>query len=346
MADDIFSRLFELFNQPGPVNWKLAEEVAHHLAGASDVVDPWSAEEIEQLVRVAEFRLEPETPFAVAPASGVQIVDGRTWVDLSLRRLTYLAEPITESVAAAYSAFAGGSGIGGSIAGLQIGGLAGGIAATNVASFEAGIPLVPSDALLVIGPAVERLAATGADAHQVRLWVAAHEVAHRALFAVPWMPEHLAALLGSAFTGMMPSADKLTELLSKDPSSMADPARMAALFDRPETPEEAELAAFLAVTGGYRRLVVERAMGELLIEDFLGRSDVARPGQVGAASPLPATHDLVPGGLAFCQDIERRFGRQAVDSLWDGPERLPTSSELTDSVGWAARVLLENDFTP
>ena len=29
--DDIFSRLFELFNQPGPVNWKLAAEVSHHL---------------------------------------------------------------------------------------------------------------------------------------------------------------------------------------------------------------------------------------------------------------------------------------------------------------------------
>lgn len=73
---------------------------------------------------------------------------------------------------------------------------------------------------------------------------AAHEVAHRALFAVPWLPEHLATLLGAAFTGMMPSPDKLGELLGSDPASLTDPERMAALFDRPQSSEEAELASF------------------------------------------------------------------------------------------------------
>ena len=342
MADDIFSRLFELFNQPGPINWKLAEEVANHLAGGADVVDPWSAEEIEQLVRLAEFRLEQAIPFAVAPAPTILVVDGRTWVQQSLRRLGYLAEPITESVVAAYSAFAAGTGIGGSIAGLQIGGIAGAIAATNIASFEAGIPLVPPDALLVIGPAVERLLATGADTHQARLWIAAHEVAHRALFALPWLPEHLATLLGAAFTGMMPSPDKLGELLGNDPASLTDPERMAALFDRPQSPEEAELASFLAVTGGYRRLVVERAMNEMLTEDFTGATQPNPGRQIGGSSPLRTAAELIPTGLAFCQEVERRFGREAIDSIWDGPERLPTSGELTDSVGWAARVLLDS----
>lgn len=341
MADDIFSRLFELFNQPGPINWKLAEEVAHHLAGQSDIVDPWSADEIEQLVRFAEYQLEPTIPFAVAPAPTVEVVDGRTWVDKSLRRLAYLAEPITESVADAYAAF-GGAGIGGSIAGLQIGGIAGGIAANNVATFEAGVPLVPPDSLLFIGPAVERLLAAGGDEHQVRLWVAANEVAHRALFAVPWLPEQLATLLGESFAAMMPAPDKLTDLLGADPSSLADPARMAALFDRPPTPGEEKLATFLAVTGGYRQLIVRRAFSEMLTEDFSGAGSSERT--MGVTSPLPAMTELLPRGFAFCEDIERRFGREAVDSMWDDPDRLPTTSELTDSVGWAARVLLDSDL--
>lgn len=341
MADDIFSRLFELFNQPGPINWKLAEELAHHLAGESDVVDPWSADEIEQLVRFAEYQLEPTIPFAVAPAPAVHVVDGRTWVDRSLRRLAYLAEPITESVAGAYAAL-GGSGIGGSIAGLQIGGIAGAIAASNVASFEAGVPLVPAESLLVIGPAVERLLAQGADEHQVRLWVAANEVAHRALFAVPWLPEHLATLLGESFTAMMPSPDKLTELLGADPSSLTDPTRMAALFDRPPTPGAEDLAAFLAVTGGYRQLAVRRAFSEMLNEDFSGAGSPDRT--IGGTSPLPAMTELLPQGFAFCEEIERRFGREAVDSMWDEPDRLPTTAELTDSTGWAARVLLDSDL--
>ena len=40
MSDDLFSRLFELFNQPGPVNWKLAAEVARHLSGEKGTSRP------------------------------------------------------------------------------------------------------------------------------------------------------------------------------------------------------------------------------------------------------------------------------------------------------------------
>lgn len=342
MADDIFSRLFELFNQPGPINWKLAEEVANHLAGEKDVVDSWSAEEIEQLVRLAEYRLEGVTPFAVAPAPQVRVVDGRTWVEESLRRLAYLADPITESVASAFASFAAGTGIGGSIAGLQIGTIAGSIASNNIASFEAGIPLIPSDALLVIGPGLERLMRAGGDEHQVRLWVASNEVAHRALFAVPWLPEHLGSLLGNAFAGMMPSPESFGELLGQDPATMADPERIAALFNRPQSAGEADLATFLAVTGGYRSLVVGRAMSEMLNVDFVGAIEAAEPSTGPVGSPLPNTAALVPKGLEFCQEIERRFGREAVDSIWDSPERLPTTPELEDPVGWAARVLLDS----
>jgi putative hydrolase len=340
MADDIFSRLFELFDQPGPINWKLAEEIARHLAGEADAVDPWAADEIEQLVRLAEFRLEGAAPFAASPAPQVRVVDGRTWVDESLRRLAYLADPITEAVTAAYPAITAGPGIGGTIAGLQIGSIAGTIAAANVASFEAGIPLLPAEALLVIGPAVERLMRSGDDEHQARLWVAAHEVAHRALFSVPWLPEHLGSLLGRSFAAIMPTPEKFGDLLSQDPSAMADPEKIAALFDRPPSEAEAELEAFLALTGGYRRVIVDRTMGEMLVAEFTSIEEETS----GPGSALPRAADLVPRGFEFCGQVERRFGREALDSLWDGPERLPTAAELDDPVGWAARVLLDTDF--
>jgi uncharacterized protein (DUF2342 family) len=50
---------------------------------------------------------------------------------------------------------------------------------------------------------------------------------------------------------------------------------------------------------------------------------------------------MIVAGASFCSDIERRFGREALDDLWQGPERLPTAEELEDPVGWAARVLLD-----
>ena len=38
------TRLIELFNQPGPVNWKLAGEISRHLAGSAEPIEPWLAE--------------------------------------------------------------------------------------------------------------------------------------------------------------------------------------------------------------------------------------------------------------------------------------------------------------
>jgi uncharacterized protein (DUF2342 family) len=337
MADDIFARLFELFNQPGPVNWKLAEEVARHIAGEADAVDPWSAEEIDQLVRLAEFRLEPVVPFPVAPATSVSVVDARQWVTQALPRLKYLAERLSEAFAGINVALPLPQ-MSSSIAGLQLGGLAGAVAASYPASFAAGVPLIPSEQLLFIGPAVERLLA-GAEGHQVRLWVSAHEVAHRALFDVPWLPEHLASLFGAHLGELIPDPEKLMELFESNPEALRDPTALASLVERPESKPASDLKAFLAVTGGYRSLLVERGLGEMLDPGFAPSLEPA------AGAALPDTRELVPVGLDFCHEVTRRFGKEAIDGIWDGPERLPSFPELTDPVGWAARVLLDNDLS-
>ena len=36
MSDNLFDRLFELLNTPGPVNWRLGREITQSLAGAAE----------------------------------------------------------------------------------------------------------------------------------------------------------------------------------------------------------------------------------------------------------------------------------------------------------------------
>ena len=86
MSDDLFSRLFELFNQPGPVNWKLGAEVARHLAGEREPVEPWAAEEFRELARLAEYRIEQIAPFRISPATDVLPVDRDLEAPPPLRR--------------------------------------------------------------------------------------------------------------------------------------------------------------------------------------------------------------------------------------------------------------------
>jgi uncharacterized protein (DUF2342 family) len=44
---------------------------------------------------------------------------------------------------------------------------------------------------------------------------------------------------------------------------------------------------------------------------------------------------------AFCVEVEERWGTDALDRVWEQADYLPTLSELTDPVGWAARVLMD-----
>lgn len=336
MADDIFSRLFELFNQPGPVNWKLAEEIAKHIAGEAAPIDPWAAEELEQLVRLSEFKLEGIAPFPVAPAASVSIVDARQWVSLALPRLNYLGERIADGFDRAPTALPH-PGMSASIAGLQIGGLAGAIATSYPASFGSGLPLLPAGAILFIAQGVERVDQSE-DRHQTRLWLSAHEVAHQALHTIPWLADYLAELVSAYFRTMIPDPERLLEIFESNPEALRDPAAMAEFVDRPESPAAQQLKALLGFTAGYRNHLVGKALGDLLTAQI----SIGSPEEPRGEFPDPG--ELVPAAVEFCVQVERRYGSEALNGIWDGPERLPTAPELTDPVGWAARVLLDNDL--
>ena len=43
----------------------------------------------------------------------------------------------------------------------------------------------------------------------------------------------------------------------------------------------------------------------------------------------------------FCVEIEQRWGDRALERVWEQPENLPTLTELTDPVGWTARVMMD-----
>ena len=53
MSDNIFDRLFELFQSPGPVNWKLGAEVRKSLAGDPEPIEPIARRGVPATWRVA-----------------------------------------------------------------------------------------------------------------------------------------------------------------------------------------------------------------------------------------------------------------------------------------------------
>jgi putative hydrolase len=279
--------------------------------------------------------------------------DGREWVDRSLDGARYLAEPFADMIdlGAAGPAAEMFKPLGSAIAGMQVGTLLGSLAGWAVASFDAGIPL-DSGPIVYVVPNIEGFVSShDLDAREVRLWAAANEVAHRALFEVPFTRDHLAGLLTSYADTIRTAPNQLMEMLGgMDPSALEggiNPEELTSMFDTPESREAgAEMEAFLGLTIGYRRLLVERAAGELLpsLERiYRHRDDDRNLGEqmVGSAfAPTFAQAPAIEAGKQFCLEIERRYGPDELDAIFTREGRFPTASEMSDPVAWAARVLL------
>ena len=357
MSDDLFSRLFELFNQPGDVNFKLATEVAHHLSGESQPVDPWAAEEFRELTRLAEFRVSEAAPFPIDPAVDVLPVDARGWADQNIEGFGYVAEPFGSMIdlGAAGPAAEMLKPLGPAMVGMQIGTMVGTLSRWAMSSFDAGVPIDGPVSYIV--PNIDSFATEhGIDTKNVRLWAALNEVTHRGMYRVPFTREHLIGLVAGYAETLRLAPQGLMEMMEgvdpTDPQAGFDGEKLAAMFDTPETRSaQTELEAFLGLAAGYRQHVSRRAGSELLPDmsrlDELRTSNrvLSDDAESSAFAPIFAGTEAIVNGRQFCAEIERRFGLEALDSIFTQDGRFPDANEIRDPVAWAARVLL-SDIDP
>lgn len=355
MSDDIFSKLFELFDQPGPINWKLAAEVARSITGDRTPVEPWAAEEYRELARLVEYRLEPISPFRVTPASDVTPVDSREWAETHLESYGRVVEPFGDSVTGEGPAAPLMAQLKPAMIGLQVGSLVGSLSTWSVATFDAGIPPDRPGALSIIAPNVEKLlAATEIDEKEVRLWVVANEVAFRAVSEIPWIQDHLAGLVEWYAETVKIDPTQLSGLMmgGSDPAAIEAAIEDAGGIEQLIGGEEAEgprleLEAFLGTLTGCARLLARRSTAEMSPNfDVISMDrDRLRETDLDAASTLIGVGAVPPEvtvlGDAFNQQVETRYGNDALVTLWADPTRMPSAAELRDPTAWAARVLLD-----
>ncbi len=353
MSDDLFSQLFDLFDQPGPVNWKLAAEVARHLSGEQQPIEPWAAEEFRELARLAEYRMELVAPFRIIPAPDVFPTDPRGWAEKNLETYGALVEPFASSVVAEGPVAPLMAQMTPAIVGLQVGSLVGSLSSWIVASFDAGLPQERPGHLAVIVPNIESLSrSAGLDRREVRLWVVANEVAFRAVSQLPWIQDHLDHLLTNYAEAVRIDPSQLSGLMAggTDPASVEEAIARAGGIESILGGEEAEgpkreLEAFLGAMTGCARLLARRALGELSpgFDRITAERDLARSEAEGreliGVGPVPP--ELTRLGDAFNQEVERRYGEDSLEILWSDPTRMPSADELQDPTSWAARVLLD-----
>ena len=96
---------------------------------------------------------------------------------------------------------------------------------------------------------------------------------------------------------------------------------------------------------GCGRLLARRAISELspnfdAITDLRdeGREATEAAPTIGIGAVPPEATRL---GDVFNQEVERRYGDDALETLWSDPTRMPNAAELRDPTAWAARGLLD-----
>ena len=229
-------------------------------------------------------------------------------------------------------------------------------AQTVLAAFDLGLPSTAAGGPEFVVANIEEFAAEhGLDPRQTRLWIALHEVTHHAAYAVPWLREHLLNLAHGFVEGLefdTGGIERRIEAL-QDPEAlqemMQEPTGVAGLLSPADEGAGAgRLRGLLAVVEGYAEQVIRRAASDLIpdADDLRHAIDRRRsepsPGEqlLEQAIALDLRHAEHRRGDEFCVEVSRRWGEEALDRIWEGPEMIPDADELLDPVGWAARVLI------
>jgi putative hydrolase len=359
MNEDLFSQLFELFNQPGPINWRLAEELSNHFSGAREPIEPWMADEYRDLGRLALVQLTDQTPLDAGSIDDIVPIDRRSWAETHLKVFSYLIEPLAPKFADAMPAPAPLASLGPVLLGLQMGIMIGFLSHRTLGYFDIGLPPAEPTPTTLIVANVEAFATEhGLDRRQVRLWASLREIAFTALYQRPWVKPHLEKLIERYLDGIefdpgdlagrlqgMQDPERLQEILSEE-------GGFSGMLTSPEQQPDLEaIQAVVAIADDYSAYLVDVAAARMLPDldamraalrdrrDEPAQGDEALTGLLG----LELRPDDLELDGSFCAEVARRWGEESLETMWERSEHLPGFGELADPVGWAARVLLPTE---
>lgn len=366
MSDNLFDRLFELLNSPGTVNWKLGKEITQSLAGAAEPIEPKIAEEYQELTLAAQLRLADRLTLDVSTTHDIHPVDRHDWAEKNEQSFRYLIEPLADKFS---------SGLGGGMAspflapmtpailGVQAGTMIGFMSHRVLGQFDTGLPALDHDQLYLVVPNVESFARdNGIEEHQIRMWAVLREVTNHAILNVEWVRQFFIDAVAAFYETVEFDPSGLMDMLGglQDPGNITDPAALEGLVDEPgglakmlgsthDATALEPIQAFIAFIEGFGDYAVRTAAADLIpqlkeIEAAvrLRRSEPNEAEQfLQQLLGLGVKRHLGTDAAEFCAEVERRWGAETLQRLWEEPEKLPRLGELTDPVGWAARVLLD-----
>jgi coenzyme F420 biosynthesis associated uncharacterized protein len=351
----------------GPVDWSLAERVALRVCGKEPLAESYHASSL--VPDFAAYTVEAEE--LVAAETGLRsqhgpararVLDRPDWIRANLASFQRLLHPLLSRLEERI-----GNGprpvvrVGAAVAGAELGTLLGWMSGRVLGQYDLLVvddeSATEQDLVYYVGPNVLALEKRfGFPPGEFRLWLALHEVTHRAQFTgVPWLRPHFLGLVQQAVGNIEPDPERLRRALKDAVRGRAGQAfRDGGLLQVLAPPEQREvlarIAGMMSLLEGHGDATMDRA-GRDRVPQADRFSRVLRARREAASAPVRLLQRLTgieaklnqyEQGERFLAAIEKVGGRRVVDVCWEGPENLPSLEEIRAPDRWLARLGLSS----
>jgi len=349
-----------------PINWEMAEKVAVRLARRQP---PTPASEIASLRE--DFReLTVQAVALVEAATGLRseagpararVTDRPGWVRANIASFQRLLRPVTDKLGPRLEKSPVAP-VTRAVSGAQLGTILGWMSTRVLGQYD--LLLIeeerPEDQDIVyyVGPNVLALEKRfGFPPREFRLWLAIHEVTHRAQFTgVPWLRPHFLSLVEASLDAIDPDPRRFVEALRRTVQEMRagrNPLADGGLVGLLAGPEQQvvlqQIMGLMSLLEGHGDITMNRAGGELIPSaERFGRVLRQRREQAKGATKLlqqaiglEAKLKQYEQGERFVEAVERTGGAALLEQVWGGPEWLPSLAEIREPDLWIDRARAE-----
>jgi len=347
-----------------PVAWDLAERVAVRVAGREPFADSYHhdslAPDFAELTAEAEEIVAAETGLrSLAGPARARVTDRAGWVQANLKAFRRMLSPVTEKLAERLEDDDVTAKVTRTVAGVEVGTLLGWMSTRVLGQYDLLIVEEEGDAdqdfVYYVGPNVLALEKRyGFPPREFRLWLAIHEVTHRAQFTgVPWLRPHFLGLVNQTLGSVDPDPKRLMEAVRRAVGEVRagrnplDEGGLVALFATDEQLAVIQqIGGMMSLLEGHGDVTMDRAatdripsaprFSRVLKQRRATTSPVAKLAQ--QLLGLEAKLNQYAQGEAFIEAVEDAGGRSLLDTVWQAPERLPTLQEIREPRRWIERV--------
>lgn len=346
-----------------PVDWRLAAKVATRVAGREPFADSYHWDSLEP--DFAEFTAQAED--LVAEATGLRslsglararVTDRAGWIHANVASFQRLLRPLTDKVAPKM-----GDGplapVARGFAGAEMGAMLGWMSTRVLGQYDLLVIEDESpddqDIVYYVGPNILAIEMKFAfPPREFRLWLALHEVTHRAQFTgIEWMRPHFLSLVEQTVDSVEPDPQRFVDAIKRVTESLRDGKKplddggLAVLFAGPEQRVVLDrLSGLMSLLEGHGDVTMDRAGADQIPSaERFGRVLRARRKQMRGPAKmlqrmlgLEAKLSQYEQGEQFIARVEAVGGTALLDLAWDTPDHLPTLDEIRDPDAWITRV--------